>query len=41
MELIILSNERSNDEDNFLAKNPFLFSKFLIITFSPNFSFNT
>jgi len=27
------------DEDSFLAINPFGFSKFLIITFSPNFSF--
>ena len=27
------------DEDSFLAMKPFGFSKFLIITFSPNFSF--
>ena len=36
---MILSKGSKLAEDNFLARKPFLFSKFLIITLSPNFSF--
>ena len=37
---ITLSNKSKLEDDNFFAKNPFRFSKFLIITSLPNFSFN-
>ena len=36
---IILSKGSKIDDESFFAKNPFLFSKFLIITLSPNFFF--